>query len=255
MTRRSFRPLGLAAIALVAGSLVARGQQQEMPETPAPPQQQQPIEPPRPATPVQPATPTQIYQNFAMQPEDGWPTAAANPFSRLPPRPAKLAPGDLVVLTLFGLTASGVATPFYLHVDDTGGLSVPLVGVVDVKNQTTDRAAARVSKAMSDMQLVRDGVVTIGLLQTAAETGVNTGPLKAGDPVQVTVFDLVGSGRRLVSFAMVGEDGQIELPLAGAIKFEGLTEAEADRAVQNRYRERRLLPNATVSVLKLALKD
>ena len=249
MTRRLLRPLAIVSTIAVA-ALIARGQQQE----PAEPAQPTPAPQPQQST-AQPATPMQVYQNFAMTPEDGWPTAAANPFSRLPPRPAKLAPGDLVVLTLFGLTASGIATPFYLHVDQTGGLSVPLVGVVDVKDQTTDRAAGRISKAMADLQIVRDGIVTIGLLQTASETGVASGAMKIGDPVQVTIFDLVGTGRRLVTFAMIGDDGMIELPLGGAVKLDGLTESEADQAVQNRYRERRILPNATVSVLKLAPKE
>jgi protein involved in polysaccharide export with SLBB domain len=204
------------------------------------------------AASVAPLAPVARAQQPVTIVDDGWPTHQSNPFAQLVPRPAKLAPGDLVILTLYGLTAPGVATPFYLHVDAEGGISVPLLGVVDVKDQTTDRAAARVSKAMADANLVRDGIVTIGLLQTAAESGVTPGPIKVGDPIQVTVFDLVGTGRRLVSLAIVGEDGQVELPIAGAIKLDGLTEAQADKAVQIRYRDRQLLPNATVSVLKLA---
>lgn len=253
MPRRFVRPLGLVAM-IAAAALVAHAQQQEPADQPAAAQQQQPAPTPQPQPQPQviPATPMQVYQQYQLLPEDGWPTAAANPFSRLPPRPAKLAAGDLVVLTMYGLVAHGVATPFYLHVDDSGALSVPLVGLVDVKDMTTDRAASRVSKAMADQQIARDAIVTVGLLQTAAETGVATGPFKPGDPVQVTVFDLVGTGRRLVSLAMVGDDGEIDLPLAGMVKLEGLTEPEADKAVQNRYRERRLLPNGTISVLKLA---
>lgn len=201
---------------------------------------------------VAPVAPVALAQQPVTIVDDGWPTHQSNPFAQLVPRPAKLAAGDLIILTLYGLTAPGVATPFYLHVDADGGISVPLVGVVDVKDQTTDRAAARVSKAMADASLVRDGIVTIGLLQTAAEAGVEPGPFKVGDPVQITVFDLVGTGRRLVSLAIVGDDGQVELPLAGPIKFEGLTEAQADKAVQLRFRERQMIANATVSVLKLA---
>ena len=60
---------------------------------------------------------------------------------------------------------------------------------------------------------------------------------------------------RPVRVTVLGDDGLVELPLGGTLKFDGLTEAEADKAVQNRYRERRILPNATVSVLKLAPKE
>lgn len=248
MTRRLIVPL---ALVVAATALVVRAQQDPVAE-PAP---TPPAVAPQ-AVPV-PPTPTQIYQQHysAALADDGWPTTQSNPFAQLVPRPGKLAPGDLVVLTLFGMTAPGVATPFYLHVDESGGLSVPIVGVVDVKDLTTDRAAMKVSRAMADMNLVRDGIVTLGLLQTAAQSGVSVDAIKPGDPVQVTVFDLVGQGRRLVSLAIVGDDGAIELPLAGPVKLEGLTEAQADKAVQGRYRDRGYLPNGTVSVLKLAMKE
>ena len=111
-------------------------------------------------------------------------------------------------------------------------LNVPLAGPVNVEGLPTDRAAARVSETLATANLVRDGVVTVGLLLPAAQTGVPAGPIAVGDALQVTVFDLVGAGRRLVSLATVGADGQIELPLAGLVKVAGLTEAQADDAVQ-----------------------
>ena len=252
MNRTALARSATIVVCLAAATLaVAQEQAAEPPAPPAPPATPQPMPPaassnrndPEPLTAVQAAAPGAN--------EDGWPLTLANPFARLLPRPATLSRGDLVQLTLYGMTGPGVPTPFYLHVDADGSLSVPLAGMVNVDGLTTDRAAAKVSQSLSDANLVRDGVVTIGLVQPAAETGLAAGPIRAGDALMVTVFDLVGPGRRLVSLAMVGTDGQIELPLAGPVKLEGLTEGQADAAVQARFSDKRVLPRATVSVLRL----
>jgi hypothetical protein len=49
----------------------------------------------------------------------------------------------------------------------------------------------------------------------------------------------------------VDDQGQIAMPLVGGINVGGLTEADAAKAIAKVYRDRRLISNAIVSVLKV----
>jgi len=67
------------------------------------------------------------------------------------------------------------------------------------------------------------------------------------DLLQISISDVAGQGVETLKTTRVTESGNITLPLIGQVKALGLTEAELDLAIANRYRERNIMNNAQVS--------
>lgn len=168
-----------------------------------------------------------------------------------PARPGLLNPGDVVRVTLFGLYSPGGHDTFELHIAEDGSLPVPLVGPVPVKGLTSDRAAAAVSAAQAKANLQNDAIVVIGIVRSAAETRVKPAVIANGENLRITLFDITGPNDRLEVLAQTADDGTIVLPLVGALKLAGLTEMQADDAVRKAMRDKNIIENATVSVLRL----
>jgi protein involved in polysaccharide export with SLBB domain len=64
--------------------------------------------------------------------------------------------------------------------------------------------------------------------------------IKAGDVVEVTVADLVGTGVETTKRARVSEIGNLSLPLIGEIKAAGLTEGEFEKKISEMYSDAKL---------------
>jgi len=68
------------------------------------------------------------------------------------------------------------------------------------------------------------------------------------DLLQISITEVAGPGVESVKTSRVSESGNISLPLINTVKAAGLTEAELERAIAQRYRDANLIQNATVSV-------
>lgn len=167
--------------------------------------------------------------------------------------PGPVGAGDLISVTIYDLVGPGKGATFPVRVDGDGKASLPHVGQVQVGGRTTDRAASAVSGAYRDAKLIENAVVTVGVLESGSAATVKPGPLNRGDRLRITIYGLVAQLQQPTTvLAMIGDDGSIELPVAGELKLAGLTEAEADKAIATLYRERGAVQGAIVSVLRLA---
>jgi protein involved in polysaccharide export with SLBB domain len=176
---------------------------------------------------------------------------AAADTDELVPRPGVLAVGDLVAVSIHGVIAPDRSETFERHVCEDGHLGLPWVGSIPVRGLTTDRAAGEIVGGLRRANVENNAIVTVGVLRSAGESKIRPGPIAQGDPLRITIFDLTGAGARTEVLAVVGGDGMVELPAAGEVKLEGLSESDADAAVKNRFREKGVLEDAVVAVLRL----
>jgi protein involved in polysaccharide export with SLBB domain len=81
-------------------------------------------------------------------------------------------------------------------------------------------------------------------------------PLKRGDDVRVTIFDLEGPGKSTVKQTVVSEAGEIRLPyLNRSVRAAGLTQVALQQAIAAAYRVEKILEAANVSVERYSHSD
>lgn len=177
--------------------------------------------------------------------------SAAHVATTQPLRAGRLDAGDLVSVTIDGLTSAGSADTLLVRVDGEGRIKLPYVGQMAVRHLTTDRAADAISKKLREKQIIVDAVVSVGIAKRASESALKPGPLVIGDKLQITIYDLSGPALRYTAFAEVDTDGTVVLPFVGAVKLEGLSEAEADGLIAKQYKEKQVIAEAIISTLRL----
>jgi polysaccharide export outer membrane protein len=68
------------------------------------------------------------------------------------------------------------------------------------------------------------------------------------DLLSISITEVAGPGVESVKTTRVSESGNVSLPLIGSIKAAGMTEAELEKAIAQKYRDANLIQNAQVSV-------
>jgi hypothetical protein len=87
---------------------------------------------------------------------------------------------------------------------------------------------------------------------TLADDVSDKSTINRGDPLSVTVSELVGPGLDKSNTVRVAEDGTITLPmLVDPLHAAGQTPPELQRQIADKYRDAHLFPSATVSVRRL----
>ena len=75
--------------------------------------------------------------------------------------------------------------------------------------------------------------------------------LSPGDLIAVSITDLIGPGVESLKQVRVTDTGRISLPYINQIQIAGLTEAQAEQAISNAYRDAQIIQNAQVSVVTI----
>jgi polysaccharide export outer membrane protein len=90
----------------------------------------------------------------------------------------------------------------------------------------------------------------------ASDLDVNAADYVIGrnDLLQITLTD-VTPGVETAKTSRVSESGNVSLPLIGQIQASGLTEAQLERAIQQKYQDQGIVKNATVSVTVLEARQ
>jgi protein involved in polysaccharide export with SLBB domain len=68
------------------------------------------------------------------------------------------------------------------------------------------------------------------------------------DLLSISITEVAGPGVESVKTTRVSESGNVSLPLISTVKASGLTEAELEKAIAQKYRDMNLIQNAQVSV-------
>ena len=85
----------------------------------------------------------------------------------------------------------------------------------------------------------------------AARVGPARRPIGGNDLLNIDIRDVHGPGVKTTRLARVF-DGKIDLPYLGAIRVEGLTEAELEKRIGNEYFEAKIAPSISVRVRKVS---
>jgi protein involved in polysaccharide export with SLBB domain len=144
-----------------------------------------------------------------------------------------------------------VRSEFKARVGADGTVGLPLIGTVTVDGLSEAKAVDAIVKALRDNNVAASAMVSVLRLESADRANVKIGPVAPGEVLRVSLMDLAGPGVETVKTAKVAANGQIAMPLAGAIKVDGLTEADAARAIAKAYADKHLISGAQVTVLKV----
>lgn len=166
-------------------------------------------------------------------------------------KPGPIAKGDLLALTVYDLMGPGKRSEFQARVGADGSVGFPLLGPVAVDGLSEAKAIDAIAKALRDNNLTTSAMVSVRRLESADQANVKLGPVTPGEVLRISITELAGPGVESVKMVKVAENGQIAMPLAGAIKLDGLSEAEAARAIAKTYRDQHLISSAQVTVLKV----
>jgi hypothetical protein len=79
-------------------------------------------------------------------------------------------------------------------------------------------------------------------------TPLPAGAIAKGEKLTVTIPQLVGPGIEKTNVVTVSDDGTITLPMIDPVTAAGLTPAELQKRVADKYREGNLIPDAEVSI-------
>lgn len=143
-------------------------------------------------TPVEP----QVSADEANRAQSSQPTASASPINR---DQMKIGPGDLIEVSLYGVADFKQET----RVSDSGEMSVPLVGSVNVGGLTIEEAQDRVAKALTDGAFFRDPHVMI-LIKDFASQGISV----LGEVMKPGVYPAMSTRRLYDLISLAGGFGQ-----------------------------------------------
>jgi protein involved in polysaccharide export with SLBB domain len=160
----------------------------------------------------------------------------------------KLAPGDLVEVSVDDLTGPGATAEFHAHVGADGEVAVPLLGPIKLVGMTPGQAERAVAKEYQTRGVIRNGVIGVRVIEPAGRAKVKPGPIGKGDLLSLAANGLTGPGARTEFKARVGADGAIGFPWIGAVRVEGLSEAQAVAAIAKAMREQRVEEGPIVAV-------
>jgi protein involved in polysaccharide export with SLBB domain len=144
-----------------------------------------------------------------------------------------------------------VRKEFEVRVGPDGAIGFPWVGTIPVEGLSEAKAVEAIAKALRDARLEATPILAVCRLQSADQADVKLGPIAPGEVLRVHITELVGPGVETVRTVKVDEQGQIGMPLVGGVNVGELTEAAAAKAIAKVYRDRHLMANAMVSVLKV----
>jgi protein involved in polysaccharide export with SLBB domain len=118
---------------------------------------------------------------------------------------------------------------------------------------TTAQAEEAIARAYRDAKVIEHAQVDVRRIEAGSRVATPTaGRLAGGDLVAVTVDDLTGPGATAEFRSHVGANGDVVIPVVGALKLEGLTEAQAEQAVAKEFQTRGVIRDAVVGVRVVA---
>ena len=185
---------------------------------------------------------TAIGEEAATQP------VAADPAIAEPKRP--LEPHDLVRISVLDVVGPGVTIDYVARLDPDGLVRLPLVGRQRLKGLTRADAAGRLKTAYHDVEMIRNAIVRIALLEPAARATMRSGPIQTGDTVEIHLWELWAPNTE-DTLSLVVTEGQVGLPLVGKVKLAGMSEADAADHVQKVYLDRQIMRSLNVTVLRV----
>jgi len=156
---------------------------------------------------------------------------------------------DLLRVRISGLKPSQQLAEKWVRVADDGIASLPHLGGRTLAGLATTQAEEDITKAYKEAGVVQFAQVEVRRIEAGSRVeGATVGKLMPGDLVEITVDDLTGPGVTSAFRTHVSPDGQLAIPLLGALDLEGSKEADAERAIAREYEKRGVIKDAVVGV-------
>ncbi|HEY2589699.1 MAG TPA: polysaccharide biosynthesis/export family protein [Tepidisphaeraceae bacterium] len=174
--------------------------------------------------------------------------AVAN--DKQPQHNERIGAGDLLDVTVADLQGPNVPMRKRVRVSTDGTVSLYYIKSVKLAGLTFDEAQHAVEKAYLDAYHLPQGAkTTIKRSESADRASVPLGPIRAGDEVDLTIFDLIGPNIASEHILRVEGNGEIALPYLATIQAAGLEEQAMERQIAKAYRDAQLIHDAAVAVL------
>jgi protein involved in polysaccharide export with SLBB domain len=148
-------------------------------------------------------------------------------------KPTPLSKGDPISLTLWGLIADSVPSRLNQKIQSNGTIALPYIGSVKVEGLSEAKAAEAIAQKYHDRGWIRSAVLYLLREEPDREANVKFDSIASGDLLQIYVENLVTP----TTILKVGDKGQLFLPFASDIGVDGLSPAQAERAIAQMYRE------------------
>jgi protein involved in polysaccharide export with SLBB domain len=183
-------------------------------------------------------------------------TGVAPPKHELQRRGEPIAIGDLLALHFDARNNYCLENPIMTRVGVEGTIRLPDIGERKVAGKSCTVAMRDIEAERLCMLTDFDQVVFLERVETASTASVKPGPIVAGDGLLVRLTNLedvpgVETHLRL----LVPQGGAIELPLLGSISLAGLSERGTEEAIVRAYRDRNVIRDTTVLVLRIPPQD
>ena len=155
--------------------------------------------------------------------------------------------GDPVAVTISDLEGPGKNVLVEANVSEDGQVTLPMLPKpVPAAGLTADKLRESIALAYRRANLVQNAKVAVKL-RPGKENEAR--PLRKGDALVVTIYDLEGPGKATLVKADVDARGEITLPiLSKPVPADGLTREKLIGEIVKAYRRDNLIANATVAV-------
>ncbi len=162
---------------------------------------------------------------------------------------AALRTDDLVKVTLKNLFGNGTATVLKRRVDGDGKIGLPYVGRVEIKEKTLADATRAIVKEYSDRKMATG--VTMARAESADAATIKSGPIARDEYVEFILWDLDAPGKMTRKVLQVNGDGEIDLPIAGKVKVDGLEESAAEKAIVRVYFDKNIIRDPPICIRRV----
>jgi RNA polymerase sigma factor (sigma-70 family) len=181
------------------------------------------------------------------------PSPLAAPPANLLPAGAAFQISDRLMIQIRGIVQSNETTKLEERIDARGRINLPFIGEVEAAGQTAEQLTQTIRDALKNKNLIADPRVEIWRVEAGGGDNptIASGPLQPADHVRISIGDLIGRGMLDVFNYDVAQDGSVMLPMVGKTNLAGMTESEAEQAINRLYRDKRLIQNAIVEVLRI----
>jgi protein involved in polysaccharide export with SLBB domain len=166
---------------------------------------------------------------------------------------ATLAVGDVVRVRLFDSARPGAALVEWVRVQPDGSLALPFATTAGVAGATESEASAKVTAEYRRRELGIGPEVSV-----TRESGWPSDPrIRGGDLIWVSITTVPGPGLLIDGYVersvvTVPPDGQVHVPMAQTVRVGGMTDGEAQRALNDRLKRMALSDDSRAVVLRIA---
>ncbi len=161
------------------------------------------------------------------------------------PSARKFIPGDVVMVSVEGLSGGGSNWENIRRVASDGSISLPRIGALPLKGLTSEQACERVAGSYIERKILRAPKVSIELRKHSDPEHAYADPvLKSGESIVVKISEASYYGEAWTKKLKIDDAGEIPIPHVDRLKVSGLTTNQVEQKIADALTE----PDVTVNL-------